>query len=66
MATTIRLVLDILKPHQPSIVELANTIAELCESEVQVRVAEVDEMTETVVVIVEGPALDFSRARERI
>ena len=59
MPTTIRLVLDILKPHQPSIVDLARTIAGQGDSEVQVRVAEVDEKTETVVVVIEGASLDF-------
>ncbi len=59
MATTTRLVLDVLKPHQPSIVELAGSIAAACDAEVRVRVAEVDEKTETVVVEIEGPSLDF-------
>ena len=59
MAVTSKLVLDILKPHQPSIIVLAHAIAELGVSQVQVNVIEMDEMTETVTLIVEGPALDF-------
>ena len=59
MAATSKLVLDILKPHQPSIIDLAHAIAERGVSQVEINVIEMDEMTETVTMIVEGSALDF-------
>ena len=44
-----RIVLDVLKPHQPSILEFADTIANQCEnSRVKITVIEVDEKTETI------------------
>ena len=49
MATVRRLVLDVLKPHQPNTLEFARAIAALGEDyRVDIRVAEVDEQTETL------------------
>jgi len=57
-----RLVLDVLKPHQPNILEFARAIAALGPGyQVEVRVVEVDERTETLQVFIEGEALDFER-----
>ncbi len=61
MANVQRLVLDILKPHQPNALEFAKAIAVLGEGyRVDVRVLEVDEKTETLQVAIEGDKLDFS------
>ncbi len=61
MANVQRLVLDILKPHQPNALEFANAIAALGEGyRVDVRVLEVDEKTETLQVTIEGDKLDFA------
>ena len=61
MANVQRLVLDILKPHQPNALEFAHAIAVLGQGyEVHVRVLEVDEKTETMQVAIEGDELDFS------
>ena len=60
MATVQRLVLDILKPHQPNVLEFSRAIADVGSGyAVQVVVLEVDERTETLRVEVEGEALDF-------
>jgi len=54
-----RLVLDILKPHTPSVLEFSKLLAGQEGLRVKVRVQEVDERTETLVVVVEGAAIDF-------
>ena len=59
MAVTTKLVLDVLKPHQPSIVELAHVVAAKGAAEVEVNVIEMDELTETVTLTLRGSALDL-------
>lgn len=60
MTSVKRLVLDILKPHQPNILELARAIATLGEDyRVNIQVLEVDEQTETLQLIIEGDSLNF-------
>jgi hypothetical protein len=55
-----RIVLDILKPHQPNILELARAVAALGEDyQVNIQVLEVDEQTETLQLIIEGSNLSF-------
>jgi hypothetical protein len=62
MATVRRLVLDVLKPHQPNTLEFARAIAALGEDyRVDIQVAQVDEQTETLLVVIEGDRLDFER-----
>ena len=66
MNTTVkRLVLDVLKPHEPNALEFARALAGL-GYRVQLRVDEVDEKTETLVVTVEGEAIDFDSVRATI
>ena len=62
MASVQRIVLDVLKPHQPNTLEFARTIAALGEDyRVNIRVVGVDEQTETLLVMIEGARLDFER-----
>jgi hypothetical protein len=62
MSRVQRLVLDVLKPHQPNALEFARALAALDESyRVAVKVLEVDEHTETVQVTLEADDLDFDR-----
>ena len=62
-----RIVLDVLKPHQPTILEFASTIADLhINSRVKITVTEVDEKTETTVMIIEGDDLPYSTIEETI
>lgn len=62
-----RIVLDVLKPHQPTILEFASTIADLhINSRVKITVTEVDDKTETTVMIIEGDDLPYSAIEEKI
>ncbi|MDH3687921.1 MAG: DUF211 domain-containing protein [Gammaproteobacteria bacterium] len=50
-----RIVLDVLKPHSPNALEFATAIATLSRDyHVNVTVAEMDEKTESLVVVIEG------------
>jgi len=59
-----RLVLDVLKPHNPTIVFLADY---LCTQEeikgVNITVVEVDAETESVKITIDGSKLDFEKIR---
>lgn len=67
MVSVKRLVLDVLKPHNPNALEFAQAIASLAEGyRVDIRVLEVDEMTETLLVSIEGEQLDFERINATI
>ena len=61
-----RLVLDVLKPHQPNIVELGKLLAAEGELRVSVSVLEVDARTETVQIEVLGDDIDFEGLREAV
>jgi hypothetical protein len=62
-----RLVLDVLKPHEPSVLELAITLSNLKGvSGVNVDVQEIDRKTETVKVTIEGTDIQFEDIRRVI
>ena len=62
-----RLVLDVLKPHVPSGLEFAKTLAEQGPGyAVKFTVMEVDEKTETVEIIIEGSDIQFAGIEEAI
>ena len=55
-----RLVLDVLKPHQPNALEFSQNLAEVGNDyHVVLRVLEVDENTETIQIEIEGNNIDF-------
>lgn len=55
-----RVVLDVLKPHLPNALEFSQAIAVIGRDyRVHLTVAEVDEHTETLQVVIEGSAIDF-------
>ena len=55
-----RLVLDVLKPHQPGVLEFARAIAAPIEgSYVKLKVLEMDDKTETLELIVEGSNIEL-------
>lgn len=62
-----RIVLDILKPHHPDVLEFARAIA-ACGSDhhVHLTVIEMDDKTETLQVVVEGADIDMERVREAV
>lgn len=56
-----RLVLDILKPHQPNAIEFSSALANLsADYQVNLIVTEVDEKTETTLVTIESSNINFS------
>lgn len=60
MAIVTRLLLDVLKPHQPNALTFASTVADACGGcKVTISVLERDEKTETTLLAIEGQALDF-------
>ncbi len=62
-----RLVLDVLKLHNPSVIELANVIGNLDGVDgVNISLYEVDQKTENVKITVEGDRLDFDRIKNTI
>jgi len=61
-----RLVLDVLKPHTPNSLEFARTIAEQGSCRVELKVLEVDEHTESVLLAIDGADLDFERIQSAI
>lgn len=62
-----KLILDILKPHQPNALEFASALAEQAsEIQVTVSVVEVDVKTESVVAEIEGDDIDFERLTAHI
>lgn len=65
--TITRLVLDVLKPRDPGLLEFAETVASLqANTSVEVSVVEIDEQTETVVVKISGTELDYSSLKKGI
>lgn len=67
MAILKRLVLDVLKPRHPNIIDFATAIAELGpDYRVVVKVDEVDDKTESVMLSVEGKSLDFEAIQKGI
>lgn len=62
-----RIVLDVLKPHQPNGLEFTSAIAEQSPgARVKLTVVEVDEKTETVVIELEGKDLRYNEITEAI
>ena len=67
MAVIKRVVLDVLKAHQPNALAFASVIADLgYESQVKITVTEVDEKTESVVLVIQGPNIHFEAISELI
>jgi uncharacterized protein len=62
-----RVVLDVLKPHQPNALEFARVIADRHSGcRVKVTVTEVDEKTETTVVTIESSNIPYEAIVETI
>ncbi|MGB5329524.1 MAG: DUF211 domain-containing protein [Gammaproteobacteria bacterium] len=62
-----RLVLDVLKPHQPNALEFSQALAKAGgDYRVCTTVLEVDENTETLQVVVEGDAINFDAVQSGI
>lgn len=62
-----RLVLDILKPHQPNAVEFCGTLAALGNNyQVSLTVMEMDDKTATTQVEIKADSLDFEAIKKAI
>lgn len=60
MVSVKKIVLDVLKPHQPDALEFSQAIAKAgVDYRVHLTVLEMDENTETLEIKVEGSAIDF-------
>ncbi|MGM0510422.1 MAG: DUF211 domain-containing protein [Thermoplasmatota archaeon] len=67
MAKTRRLVLDVLKPHDPGKVRMANEIADLSSvSSVNCILYEVDKEVENIKLTIVGPDLNFDKIEDKI
>lgn len=67
MGTIRRLVLDVLKLHEPDLVAFATSLEALeCIDAVNVTLDEVDSKTETVKIVVAGTDLDFEAIAEKL
>lgn len=62
-----KVVLDVLKPHQPPIQELASRLTSLRGVEfVNVSLREIDQSTESVKVCIEGPDIGIDAVRKKL
>jgi len=62
-----RLVLDVLKPHHPSIVELSTRLSVLSGvSGVNLTLEEVDQETESIKITIEGNSIDYEVVQQTI
>lgn len=67
MVSVKKLVLDVLKPHQPNSLEFSCNLANVGDDyRVEVTVIEVDENTETLQVMIQGSDLDFEAIQTAI
>lgn len=62
-----RLVLDVLKPHKPNVVDFAGCLAELnADYEIKIIVTAVDKMTENILLEIAGSDLQFAEISREI
>ena len=67
MTKTRKLVLDVLKPHQPDALDFSSALADLgADYCVKLTVTEVDENTESTIVTIEGADIHFDIIKEAI
>jgi len=67
MTKTRKIVLDVLKPHQPNALDFSSAIAELGEDyRVKLVVTEVDKKTESTIVTIEGVDINFENIKSAI
>lgn len=62
-----KIVLDVLKPHTPSIIDFAKHLSVVKGvTRVDVSILEVDTNTETVKLVVEGSGINFEQVQEAV
>lgn len=61
------IILDVLKPHKPEIMELGKEVTECMKNiSVNARVVEIDEKTESIQLIMKGDDINFVKVKETI
>ena len=67
MTKTRRIVLDVLKAHQPNALDFSSTLADLgADYRVKLTVTEVDKKTESTIVTIEGSDIHFENIKTAI
>ncbi len=67
MTKTRRLVLDVLKPHQPNALDFSSALANLgADYRIKLTVTEVDKKTESTIVTIEGADIHFDDIKAAI
>jgi len=67
LTTIKRIILDVLKPHNPTIIELAQNLSCLDGiSGVNISLEEVDKDTDSVKITIEGSNINFEKVNESI
>ncbi len=67
MPVFMRIVLDVLKPHQPNALDFVKRLQEVENvRRVRLTLAEMDEKTETMVLTIEGPDLEYEHIVDAI
>lgn len=67
MTKTRRLVLDVLKPHQPDALDFSSALADLgADYRVKLIVTEVNKKTESTIVTIEGADINFEDIKKAI
>jgi len=67
LSTIKRIVLDVLKPHNPSIIELAEKLGNIEGiAGVNISLEEVDAETDSVKITIEGSNIDYGRVKKEI
>jgi hypothetical protein len=67
MVSIKKVVLDVLKPHQPNVLDFSVAIAKAgLDYRVHLTVLEIDKNTETVQIGIEGNAIDFAAIQSSI
>ena len=62
-----RLILDVLKPHKPSVVEVSEALSHLTGVEgVNIIINEIDQQVENAKVIVAGTSLNFEEIQKKL
>ena len=62
-----RLVLDVLKPHKPTVVEVSETLSHLEGVEgVNVIIYEIDQQVENAKIIIAGSSIDFESIKKKL
>ena len=62
-----RLVLDVLKPHKPSVVEVSEALSHLEGVEgVNVIIYEIDQQVENAKIIIAGSSIDFESIKKKL